>query len=191
MDPLSQLDRELDLLRRSVTRQDSRRSKPRRGGAQRSCRPASPAFRRRKRRHACATCFTGLKPRAGQCWSPACAWLNNSLNCARGRHTATIPNPYIPSAWRVDWNLRAAVRIESVSTMHPRRLACFILGLWLGGGLLVAWAAADSFRAVDRLLAAPSPEASLRLRALGPSATRALFRYEVRSGTGRCFTTGR
>jgi hypothetical protein len=63
--------------------------------------------------------------------------------------------------------------------MHPRRLACFVLGLWLGAGLLVAWAAADSFRAVDRLLASPSPEANLRLRALGPSAARTLFRYEV------------
>jgi hypothetical protein len=63
--------------------------------------------------------------------------------------------------------------------MHSRRLACFILGLWLGGGLLVAWTAADAFRAVDRLLAAPSPEATLRLRALGPSAARTLLRYQA------------
>jgi hypothetical protein len=63
--------------------------------------------------------------------------------------------------------------------MHTRRLACFILGLWLGGGLLVAWAASDSFRSVDRLLASPSPEATLRLRSLGPSAARTLFRYQV------------
>jgi hypothetical protein len=63
--------------------------------------------------------------------------------------------------------------------MRSRRLACFILGLWLGGGLLVAWAAADGFRDVDRLLASPNPEATLQLRTLGPSAARMLFRYEV------------
>lgn len=43
----------------------------------------------------------------------------------------------------------------------------------------MAWAAADGFRAVDRLLATPNPEASLKLRSLGPTVSRMLFRYEV------------
>ena len=72
--------------------------------------------------------------------------------------------------------------------MHSRRLACFILGLWLGGGLLVAWAAADSFRAVDRLFTDASPEARLQLRTLGPSA-RTLLRYEVAERNRALFHT--
>src|SRR6185369_314677 len=63
--------------------------------------------------------------------------------------------------------------------MHPRRLACFIMGLWLGGGLLVAWMVTDNFRAVDRLLVDPRPEAAARLKPLGPSNARMLLRYEV------------
>jgi len=63
--------------------------------------------------------------------------------------------------------------------MHPRRLTTFLLGLWLGGGLLVAWVVADSFSSVDRLLATPSIEAATRLKPIPAPAVRMLFRYEV------------
>jgi hypothetical protein len=63
--------------------------------------------------------------------------------------------------------------------MHSRRLACFVLGLWLGGGLLVAWIATQNFRVVDRLMLQPEPGAALHLKELGSANTRLLFRHQV------------
>lgn len=63
--------------------------------------------------------------------------------------------------------------------MLSRRVACFLVGLWLGGGVLVAWLTADSFRAVDRTLAQLTPDAAARLRNLPAGDARLLFRYEV------------
>jgi hypothetical protein len=62
--------------------------------------------------------------------------------------------------------------------MHARRFACFILGLWLGGSLFMAWVATQNFREVDRLLSQASPEARLQLKTLGPNA-RTLLRYQA------------
>lgn len=62
--------------------------------------------------------------------------------------------------------------------MHSRRFACFLLGLWLGGALLVAWVASQNFRTGDRLLTTDDPEAMLRLKAVGDAAEgRALIRH--------------
>src|SRR5947209_4866119 len=33
--------------------------------------------------------------------------------------------------------------------MHYRRIVCFLLGVWLGGGLLMAWYGARSFGTVE------------------------------------------
>src|SRR5438132_8052076 len=63
--------------------------------------------------------------------------------------------------------------------MHYRRIASFLLGLWLGGGLLMAWVATENFRSVDRLLAAPSPAAAIQIQALGREGARSLLRYQV------------
>ena len=63
--------------------------------------------------------------------------------------------------------------------MHYRRIASFLLGLWLGGGLLMAWMAIESFRSVDQLLAAHSPVVAIQIRALGPGGARALLRYQA------------
>jgi len=63
--------------------------------------------------------------------------------------------------------------------MHSRRLACFLLGTWLWGGVLLQWMATRNLRAVDRLLEQPSPPAALQIRALGPEGARALFEYQV------------
>src|ERR1041384_7057741 len=62
--------------------------------------------------------------------------------------------------------------------MHARRLACFLLGLWLAGGALLAWVATENFREVDRLLSGDNPTATLRLKTLGPDA-RTIMRYQA------------
>jgi hypothetical protein len=63
--------------------------------------------------------------------------------------------------------------------MRYRRIASFLLGLWLGGGLLMAWMAVESFRSVDQLLAAPSPVIAIQIKALGPGGARALLRHQA------------
>ena len=50
--------------------------------------------------------------------------------------------------------------------MHYRRIACFMLGLWLGGGLLMAWFGVASFRTVDHMLSRPNPVFAAQMRAL-------------------------
>ena len=62
--------------------------------------------------------------------------------------------------------------------MHARRLACFLLGLWLAGGLFMAWVATQNFREVDRLLSRDNPAATLRLKPLGAEA-RMTMRYQA------------
>lgn len=52
----------------------------------------------------------------------------------------------------------------------------------------MAWLTTDSFRAVDRILAQPSPTAALQIRALGANA-RALFRYQVAEQNRAAFET--
>lgn len=63
--------------------------------------------------------------------------------------------------------------------MHSRRVACFLLGIWLGAAILMAWVATENFRSVDRLLAKPSPAALLSLKTLGPAGARMLLRYQA------------
>jgi hypothetical protein len=66
--------------------------------------------------------------------------------------------------------------------VHSVRLASFTLGLWLAGGLFMAWMATQNFRGVDRLLAEPNPAARLAFRTLdgpNPGAARLLLRYQV------------
>jgi hypothetical protein len=73
--------------------------------------------------------------------------------------------------------------------MRFRRLICFVLGLWLGGGLLMAWLASSGFRQADRLLANPGPAASNQIRTLGYSSARALLRYQVAEQNRLAFAT--
>jgi len=63
--------------------------------------------------------------------------------------------------------------------MHFRRLACFLLGAWLAGGLFMAMVATQNFHSVDRLLAKPAPAAAEQLGKLRPEAARMLLRYQV------------
>lgn len=63
--------------------------------------------------------------------------------------------------------------------MHYRRIACFVLGLWLGGGVLMAWVAARNLGSVDRLLSQPNPFIAVQLKTLGPEGARLLLRYQA------------
>lgn len=63
--------------------------------------------------------------------------------------------------------------------MHSRRLACFLLGMWLAGGLFMAWVATENLGSVDRMLQQPAPAATLRIRLLGREEARNLLRYEA------------
>lgn len=60
--------------------------------------------------------------------------------------------------------------------MHSRRLSCFLLGLWLGGSLFMAWLDTGSLRSVDRLLEQPHPAVALQIETLGRDNARPLLR---------------
>jgi hypothetical protein len=62
--------------------------------------------------------------------------------------------------------------------MHARRFACFVLGLWLGGGLLVAWLTRVNLKMADHLESHARPAARLELKARGANAA-ALARYQA------------
>lgn len=62
---------------------------------------------------------------------------------------------------------------------RSRRLACFLLGLWVGAGLWTAWTAIESVHSVDRLLARSDPVARLEIKELGPARARLLLEYEA------------
>jgi hypothetical protein len=72
--------------------------------------------------------------------------------------------------------------------MHARRLACFLLGMWLAGGIFMAWIATQNFREVDRLLSRADPVATLRLKPLGADA-RMTLRYQASEQNRRLFRT--
>jgi hypothetical protein len=51
--------------------------------------------------------------------------------------------------------------------MHARRLACFILGMWLAAGISVAWLEREDFQTIQDVLSQPDPAVAQRLKALG------------------------
>jgi len=73
--------------------------------------------------------------------------------------------------------------------MHSLRFACLLLGIWLTGGIFMAWVATENFRSADGLLSASDPAAMLRLRALGPGEGRALVRHQVAGQNRDLFET--
>jgi hypothetical protein len=76
--------------------------------------------------------------------------------------------------------------------MHARRFACFALGLWLGGSLLMWWLAGQNARAAERLLDQAGPSARLQMKPLGINA-RLVLRYAAYEQTrtyGRAWEAG-
>jgi len=63
--------------------------------------------------------------------------------------------------------------------MHIRRIACWLLGAWIGGSLFMFVVATQNFRSVDRLLADPSASAVEHIDKLGKEPARMLLRYHV------------
>lgn len=63
--------------------------------------------------------------------------------------------------------------------MPTRRLASFLLGLWLGGSVFMTFVATQNFASVDRLLNSPDPAAAKMIRTLGLENARMLLRHQV------------
>jgi hypothetical protein len=63
--------------------------------------------------------------------------------------------------------------------MHYRRIVCFLLGFWLGGGILMAWYGARSFSTVETIMSQSNPAFVAQTKALGTDATRLVLRYAV------------
>jgi hypothetical protein len=63
--------------------------------------------------------------------------------------------------------------------MHYRRIVCFLLGVWLGGGILMAWYGARSFSTVETIMNQSNPGFVVQTKPLGPAATRTVLRYIV------------
>ena len=55
--------------------------------------------------------------------------------------------------------------------MHARRLACFILGMWLAAGLAVAWLERGDFQTIGDVLAQPDDAVAERVKTLGAHET--------------------
>jgi hypothetical protein len=61
--------------------------------------------------------------------------------------------------------------------MRSGRIACLLLGLWMGAGAWMLWVSADNAASVDRLLLAPSAAASEYLKTLGHAPVGPLAHY--------------
>lgn len=59
--------------------------------------------------------------------------------------------------------------------MHARRLACFILGMWLAAGISVAWLERADFQTIQDVLSQPDPALAARLKAVGARETSLLM----------------
>ena len=62
--------------------------------------------------------------------------------------------------------------------MHYRRIICLILGLWLGGGIVMAYFGARSFGTPDRVINGSNPGFVMQTKPLG-NATRAVLKHQV------------
>ncbi|HKW96687.1 MAG TPA: hypothetical protein VJN43_03090 [Bryobacteraceae bacterium] len=64
--------------------------------------------------------------------------------------------------------------------MHFHRFAALLIGAWLAGSVFMDLVATQNFRSVDRLLSAPSPQATQRIQTLGGhDGARVFLRYLV------------
>ncbi len=63
--------------------------------------------------------------------------------------------------------------------MHLRRFLCFLLGIWLVGGLMAAWMATENFAVADDLAAHPNPAVAARFRTVPAGLVRSLLRFQA------------
>jgi len=55
--------------------------------------------------------------------------------------------------------------------MRVRRLSCFILGMWLSAGIVVAWLEREDFQTIQDVLSQPDPAVAERVKTLGAHET--------------------
>ncbi len=64
--------------------------------------------------------------------------------------------------------------------MHVSRIACLLLGAWIGGSLFMSAVATQNFQSVTRTLGQAEPEVAEAVKLLGgPDAARVFLRYHV------------
>jgi len=63
--------------------------------------------------------------------------------------------------------------------MHYRRVVCFILGLWFGGGLLMGWYGYRSFGTINDVMNSSNPAFAAQTKPLGPATTRLILRHAI------------
>jgi hypothetical protein len=63
--------------------------------------------------------------------------------------------------------------------VHTRRLATFLLGIWLGCSVLIGIIAIQNLRLPGAILASPSDQASQIAEKIGPEDTRLLLRHQA------------
>lgn len=63
--------------------------------------------------------------------------------------------------------------------MRARRMACLILGLWLGAGLWMQWVTTENTSSVDSVLQHPASDAAQYLKSLGTVSPGPLAQYLV------------
>jgi hypothetical protein len=73
--------------------------------------------------------------------------------------------------------------------MRSRRIACLLLGLWMGAGLWMLWVAADNQTSAERLLEAPNPHAAAYLKTLGHAPVGPLAQYLAEEQNRSLFET--
>jgi hypothetical protein len=61
--------------------------------------------------------------------------------------------------------------------MQYRRIVCLILGIWIGGGLMMAWYGSKSFQGPERIMNQSHPGFAVQTKALGPATTRTILRH--------------
>ena len=71
--------------------------------------------------------------------------------------------------------------------MHLRRFLCFLLGIWLVGGLLVAWFATENLSLADELATHPNPTAAAQLRTISAGTLRTVMRFQAAEENRRYF----
>jgi hypothetical protein len=79
-------------------------------------------------------------------------------------------------------------RISSTVSRRSRRLAVFLLGLWIGGIVAISIAAPASFRSVEKVMAERPEIVTSAVDKLGPVTMRDILRYQVAETNRMMFT---
>jgi hypothetical protein len=79
-------------------------------------------------------------------------------------------------------------RISSTVSRRSRRLAVFLLGLWMGGIVAISIAAPASFRSVEKVMAERPEIVTAATDKLGPVTMRDILRYQVAETNRMMFT---